>query len=328
MTLTEDYEMQVEAILDGRRIVWNHFTRVYDDAGGERSYEETFHAPDARILVVDDTKMNLVVVEGLLMKTGIMIDTATNGPDSVKLAEENAYDVILMDQRMPGMDGTETMKAIRDLPAGKNRNTPMICLTADVIRGAKDRYLKMGFDDYITKPVDGARLEKVLIGYIPAEKIEKIVSASTEERAEYDADGTDAALIYALEEAGVNTGIGLGRCQNDVKMYKNILGTFASEEKEKSQSLRKSFEAEDTKEYGIFIHSVKSTAATIGAMRLSELAAKLERAAKDGNTAAIREGHVQVMEMYAALAELIRSRMDTDGPEHTGDDDILEFLPE
>ncbi|MBO4337320.1 MAG: response regulator, partial [Lachnospiraceae bacterium] len=118
-------------------------------AGDVDAYHESFRAPDARILVVDDTKMNIVVVQNLLKKTDIRIDTAISGADSIALADENEYDLILMDQRMPGMDGTEAMKQIRKLESGKNAGTPVICLTADVVRGARDRYLEMGFNDYL-----------------------------------------------------------------------------------------------------------------------------------------------------------------------------------
>ncbi|MBR5376465.1 MAG: response regulator [Lachnospiraceae bacterium] len=140
-------------------------------AAGHNKNAGNLMAPDARVLVTDDTKMNIMVVQNLLKRTGMKIDTALSGPEAIALCEDNEYDVILMDQRMPGMDGTETLQKIRALENGKNRENPVICLTADAIRGAKERYIAQGFTDYLTKPVNGADLENMLLAYLPKDKI-------------------------------------------------------------------------------------------------------------------------------------------------------------
>ena len=121
-----DSELEVESEYNvGSRFAFNLWQKIEDDSplgdyseasqdtGSDKNYRESFRAPEAHILVVDDTKMNILVVTNLLKKTGIQIDTALNGPDSVKLAGDKKYDIILMDQRMPGMDGTEAMKQIK-----------------------------------------------------------------------------------------------------------------------------------------------------------------------------------------------------------------------
>ena len=147
------------------------FKRKFDESiETMETYVESFHAPDAHILVVDDTKMNLLVVEGLLKNTGLKIDTATSGARSIELARDNHYDIILMDQRMPEMNGTQAMQHIKD-EKGVNATTPFICLTADAISGAKERYMESGFTDYLTKPIDYSALEKMLINYLPKEKV-------------------------------------------------------------------------------------------------------------------------------------------------------------
>ncbi|MBQ6969688.1 MAG: response regulator, partial [Synergistaceae bacterium] len=136
-----------------------------------RAYQESFKAPEAHLLVVDDTDMNLTVIEGLLSKTELQLDTASGGREALALTREKVYDLILMDQRMPIMDGTQTMKAIREQPEGMNRQTPIICLTADAVSGARNKYLAEGFTDYLSKPVEGPSLEAALIKYLPSEKI-------------------------------------------------------------------------------------------------------------------------------------------------------------
>ncbi len=136
-----------------------------------RAYQESFKAPDAHILVVDDTDMNLTVIEGLLSKTEIQLDTASSGAEALTMTRKTKYDLILMDQRMPQMDGTQTMNHIRAQEDGLNIKTPIICLTADAVSGARNKYLEEGFTDYLSKPVEGASLEAALVKYIPAEKI-------------------------------------------------------------------------------------------------------------------------------------------------------------
>lgn len=137
---------------------------------------ESFRAPTARVLVVDDTVINLTVVTRLLKNTQIHFDTATSGAEAVSMAGQTEYDAILMDQRMPEMDGTEALHNIRATVGGASSNVPVICLTADAVVGARERYLAEGFSDYITKPVDRYTLENMLMKFIPEEKVERIAS--------------------------------------------------------------------------------------------------------------------------------------------------------
>ncbi len=139
--------------------------------GEKSSYQETFKAPDARILIVDDTRMNIIVATEFLKETQLHIDSAKNGIEAVEKASETAYDVILMDQRMPQMDGVEALKNIRKDPNGLNVDTPVVCLTADAVIGAKERYLSQGFNDYITKPIGSEVLERMLKKYLPSDKL-------------------------------------------------------------------------------------------------------------------------------------------------------------
>lgn len=289
------------------------------------AYRESFRAPDARILVVDDTKMNLLVVENLLKKTGIKIDTAINGPDSIELAKNNAYDVILMDQRMPGMDGTEAMKEIRNLDSSLNANTPVICLTADVVRGAKERYIQMGFNDYLTKPIDSAELEKMLINYLPADKTEIVEKDKKTEPAEE----SESRLKKALKDEGVDVNVGISFTGDDENMYMSLLAAYAAEEGEKAANIKECYRTRDWKNYGVYVHSLKSTSKMIGAAALAEIAAESEAASNTEDTLVIDNNHDKMMEMYASLAAVIREHIGSDTVSVSkNDDEILEFMPE
>ncbi|MBQ6442814.1 MAG: response regulator [Lachnospiraceae bacterium] len=133
------------------------------------AYRESFRAPDASILVVDDVTVNLKVIEGLLKNTKIRIDKATSGNEAIRLCAEKKYDVLLLDHRMPEKDGIETFREIRS--GGKNTDTPAIMLTANVLTGAAEEYERIGFAGYLTKPVLGTDLEQMLIKLLPEEKI-------------------------------------------------------------------------------------------------------------------------------------------------------------
>ena len=139
-------------------------------SASDGGYKELFHAPDAEILVVDDTLINLTVVRALLKKTKIKIDTATGAAEALVKTTEKKYDTILLDNRMPGMDGAEALPIMRTQEGGLNKETPIVCLTADAVSGARERYLAEGFTDYLTKPIESAALERMLLKYLPKDK--------------------------------------------------------------------------------------------------------------------------------------------------------------
>ncbi|MCR4793030.1 MAG: response regulator [Lachnospiraceae bacterium] len=139
--------------------------------GAKRSaYKESFHAPDARILVVDDIEMNLKLISALLKKTGLQISVANSGERAIEICKNEDFDLILMDHMMPPPDGHETMKIIRD-SGGHNAEIPIIVLTANAIEGADVTYLSMGFNGYLSKPVLSKDLEEMLIKFLPADKV-------------------------------------------------------------------------------------------------------------------------------------------------------------
>ena len=143
----------------GSELVGDYQVRYEQIIMREQNPETMFHAPSARVLAVDDSRLNLTVIAGLLKDTDAELTAATSGSEALVLTEQNAYDVILMDQLMPGMNGTETLHCIRGQKNGKNTMTPVVCLTADAISGAKDRYIAEGFTHYLVKPVDSRALE-------------------------------------------------------------------------------------------------------------------------------------------------------------------------
>nr|WP_242828868.1 response regulator [[Eubacterium] cellulosolvens] len=139
---------------------------------GRKKSKEKFTAPDAEILVTDDTAMNLEVFKNLLKRTCVQIDTASGGDECLSLTREKKYDVIFLDHMMPKKNGIETLRELRAQNDNPNRKTCVICLTANALSGAREHYLEAGFDDYLTKPIDVERLEDTLMRYLPQDKLQ------------------------------------------------------------------------------------------------------------------------------------------------------------
>jgi len=130
-----------------------------------------FTSPDSRILVVDDVDINLIVTEGLLQHYGVKLDMRTGGEAAIEAILNNDYDLIFMDQMMPGMDGVEAVKIIREMEHEKFSSLPIVALTANAIIGAREMFLENGFNDFISKPIESESLNKILLAYLPEGKI-------------------------------------------------------------------------------------------------------------------------------------------------------------
>ncbi len=142
---------------------------ILKHASDEEAYKESFRAPDAHILIVDDVLLNLKVACALLKKTLVNIDTATSGAEAISMCHKTKYDVILLDHRMPDKDGIETFREISE--KGLNKQTPVVMLTANALSGADEEYKHLGFSGYLSKPIDIKALESTLIKLLPEDKV-------------------------------------------------------------------------------------------------------------------------------------------------------------
>ena len=130
-----------------------------------------FMAPDAKVLAVDDNKVNLTVIKGLLRKTRVQITCASSGRECLECAAKEQYDVILLDHMMPSMDGIETLQELKKMSNNQSKNAVVIVLTANAMAGVREMYIEKGFDDYLSKPIEGTTLEQLLMKYLPKECI-------------------------------------------------------------------------------------------------------------------------------------------------------------
>lgn len=136
------------------------------------NYLPAFEAPEARILIVDDNSMNLRVASSLLHFTKVQIDVATSGAECLEMTRKKYYHTILLDDMMPGMNGAEVLERLRVQENGLCRETAVIAMTANTLSGAKQKYLDLGFDGYVEKPIQGNVLEKEILRFLPLDIIE------------------------------------------------------------------------------------------------------------------------------------------------------------
>ena len=122
---------------------------------------EAVEKPDTKVLVVDDSKVNLLVATGLMKKYNMTVDTAMSGKESIEKVQKTQYDIVFMDHMMPEMDGVEAMKAIRAL-GEEYKKLPIVALTANALSESKDMLLNEGFDDYLAKPINVVELDRVI----------------------------------------------------------------------------------------------------------------------------------------------------------------------
>ncbi len=156
-------------------------------------YKQSFEAPDARVLIVDDNEMNLMVACKLLRATKVQIDTAKSGKECLEKTRSRSYHVIFMDHMMPKMDGEEALHEVRRQENGRCKETPVIALTANVMTGAEQIYQDKGFEGYLAKPINGPLFEATLLKYLPEELIEYNVEEDEDESAD------DAIQIISME---------------------------------------------------------------------------------------------------------------------------------
>ncbi len=246
-------------------------------------YHEKFIAPMGRVLIVDDNAMNLAVAQGLLKGTRLQVDVAASGEECLELIKRKTYHVICMDHMMPVMDGVQTLHAIRALEGNPSRDIPIIALTANAVAGARDLYLKEGFQDYLTKPIDADKFENMLIEYLPDNVVYMTHNMDINDAYKEEEAGNELSIRESqLYLMGFNLRNGLKYMGGDKALYGKVLHDFHSILQEKEEALKEFLKKGDMPGYMIIVHSLKGNARNVGADDLADEAFELEKMAKAG----------------------------------------------
>jgi len=271
----------------------NVLNEVDEDIIEDNDYsKQQFVAPNAHVLIVDDIDTNLKVAEGLLRPYQMRIDTCESGMQAIEYIKNNAYDVVFMDHMMPVMDGVKTTLAIREDP--EYSALPIVALTANAVSGVKEMFLSNGFNDFLAKPIETAKLNEILEKWIPEEKKEKTAEKEvvTVEEADFQIGGIDVSL-------------GISMIGGTVENYLEILSVFYKDGKNKISELKNCLENNNLSLYATHAHALKSALASIGARKLSNAAKALEFAGKAEDTKFIKENNFKFLkELDVLLANI------------------------
>ncbi|GHV20157.1 hypothetical protein FACS189494_03350 [Spirochaetia bacterium] len=243
-------------------------------------------------LVADDAPINLTVIKAHLALHNMEVETCENGSQAVEKVQSKKFDIVFMDQMMPEMDGIEACKKIRSLPDpdGYYKNLPIIALTANAVAGARELLLDSGMNDYISKPIDAAKLNSVLSNWLPHEKItstnEVVYSTTNIRYNEHELKEeiwTDAERLIFNELNAIpnmDAGEGIANTGGNFKEYLKLLLQFSNELDKKLAAMISYLQAGNWHDYAVSIHAYKGVLAIIGNSELSERALKLEMASK------------------------------------------------
>ena len=313
---------------------------------GEDGFEEAqatgrrpFTCVGVRALAVDDEEMNLVVAKGVLGSYGIQVDTCLSGKEAVERCNSFSYDVIFLDHMMPGVDGVETLRRIREIHNGIYQDLPVIALTANTVSGAREMFRNEGFTEFIPKPIERAVLERVLRKILPkrciqydlkpankdktveeaesVSKKEKLEKAVIKDHLQENRESEEKEILMEdpskgsefpyerLVQAGINTEMGLDYCSGEEEFYLEMLRMFYNQSTDKKEEIISLYEKNNWADYAVKVHALKSTSLTIGAETLSAQAKELELAGKREDVAYIRENHPTLLRMYEEVCENI-----------------------
>jgi CheY-like chemotaxis protein len=276
-----------------------------------------FTFPGARILVVDDISTNLKVVEGLLAPYRVVVDTCLNGLQAIELVKRGEYDIVFMDHMMPEMDGIEATAVIRELEKRneelgiRKKQVPIIALTANAVLGMREMFIKNGFNDFLSKPIDVSKLDEMLDRWIPREK-----RAVNNEQLTINKEQLPDKKPYSslLSIPGVDTAKGIAMTGGTVDAYTQVLSLFCKDAQDRLPLLQKEPSADTMKTFVTNVHALKSASASIGAQSISSQAAGLEAAGKSGDAAFIRKNLHRFVEQLTELVRNIEEALETKEP--------------
>ena len=259
---------------------------------------DSFEAPGANILVVDDMPMNLTVFTSVLKHTKMNIVTADSGKKGLELVREQPFHIVFMDHMMPEMDGVETLHEIKKLKDFPNEKTPIIALTANAISGAREYYLKEGFTDFLTKPIHSEKLEQMIAEYLPEELVhKKEIKAEVSGKEDGVVKESDTVYYRRYRQYGISIEQGMSNVAGNKELYLKIVKIFIHDEQRQAQ-LKQFVTDANAHDYSMHIHALKGDAEILGATSLADAAYEHEKQSTAGNLSYAEEHWDEFVECW------------------------------
>ena len=277
---------------------------VHREQRKKEGRQTTFTAPTVRILLVDDNKVNLKVAEGLLRPYKMCIEMAYSGRQAIEMVQSRVYDLVFMDHMMPEMDGVETTRSIRSMEDERFRVMPIIALSANAVRGAREMFLEAGMNDFVAKPIEMRIMDRTLRRWLPADKVISNKNATeAARREEYGNDMKTNPMLWQMD--GIDVAVGMNYSGGDAGLYREVLSDYMDTIEEKADLIERAVEEGDLETYTIEVHSLKSTSKAIGAMELSSFAKDLEESGKNQEWGTIIARTPALLRLYRELYDVI-----------------------
>ena len=280
-----------------------------EESNNRQKQKEEIALKGIRILAVDDNEKNLMVFRQLMKKTEADITAVSSGKEAIICCREHTYDLIFLDHMMPEMDGIETRRNMLSDEGNLCRQVPIVMLTANVTAGAREKYLAEGFCDFLPKPILYDQLEKMLLTYLPKDLVKK-GQKDDKDQAQADME------LPQIEEFDAEYAMLIWKSPS---RYRTGLQEFARDLARAQEKLTTLFDTtctDETKEdYRRCIHTLKGTAATVGALLLSKTARLIEIVLADGRIDQVQTLHPILMEQIEDagkhLADYFKDHKDT-----------------
>ena len=275
----------------------------------EGGYKPQFIAPDADILVVDDTPMNLNVIKGLLKPTKVFVTTAKSGEECLEKIADNDFNVVLLDHMMPGLDGIETLEKIRLT----HPDLPVYALTANATAGGEEFYRSKGFTGYLTKPVDIVAVEHAIMRHLPESMMMK---PSGEDVTVLDNKLPDE-LLWLENAEGISVEEGI-KNSGGASQFVFMLNMFYDSIDATSSEIETAYQEKDLKLATVKVHALKTTARIIGALTLSADCQALEDAGNRADEEFISANKDRLLfdhRAYKNILKGLKQKAKTDKPE-------------
>ena len=261
----------------------------------------SFTAPKAKVLVVDDNRINLKVFSSLLKETQIQITEAESGEKCLEILEKERFDMVFLDHMMPGLDGVETFRIMKDKKLCEE--VPVIMLTANAIVGDREKYLAEGFDDFLTKPIMPEKLDRLVRSYLPENMVEERTDV-VQKPGDSNTDPEKVLRLLAEKLPELDQETALSCCGGAAEFYLELLADFVHIPiKEELMML---WEKQNHKSYHVRIHGFKNSAYLVGAMRLGDLALEMEKMSAEDLPDKLAELQVFFFEQYDRICRQYR----------------------
>lgn len=276
----------------------------------------SFTAPEAYVLIVDDNDINRAVAKGVIEPLGMQVDLAASGAECIEKVRNFRYDIIFMDHMMPEMDGIEAAHIIKQrFPS--YADVPIIALTANAARGAREMFLREGMSDFIAKPISLRTIANKIRRWLPSEKIIPVSKSENKAQSQHILpDIPELDLKSAKELIGSE------------KLLLNVIEQYYRSVDKNIVKINASYENGNTELLTIEFHSLKSTSKQIGANKLSQMAKDLEMAGKNNNNTYIRNNIEKFLDEYKTMKNVLSAYFGNKDNENTENQDIKPLLDE